>query len=68
MSLLGVKGELSRSLGKCLAGGLVLDPIMSKPHIFSPGKEEKLMHLVYVVQLTHLKKTDVNWHVQGFSH
>lgn len=45
----------------------VLDLIMPKPHIFSPGKEEKLMQMGHLVQLTHLKRADVKWLLQDHS-
>lgn len=67
MSSHGIKGEHSRSLGKCLAGGLEFLTIVLKSHIFSSGKEEKLMQMDHLVQLTHFKKMDVKWPVPDFS-
>lgn len=39
----------------------VLDPVISKPHIFSSEREEKLKEMGHLVQLTHFKKADVKW-------
>lgn len=66
VSLLGVKRANSRSLEKISRRPRIPDPVLSKPHIFNPGKEEKLRQMVHLVRLTHSKKAGVNCVVQRY--
>ena len=66
MSLLGVKRANSRSLEKISRRPRIPEPILSKPHIFNPGKEEKLTQMDHLVRLTQPKKAGVNCVVQRY--
>lgn len=45
----------------------LLDPIMSKSRIFSPGDEEKQMQMGHLVQPTLILRKHVKWLVRSYS-